>query len=317
MHARERLCPVACLDCNNVGRLRNGSPRRDGRLSVSGRGARVDGRFRWRTPRGRPPPPPNSPNSAISNNDEWLREVCLDVDGLCWLWASPVSITEPWGSWQPITVPQTPSPCWCPGGIRYATDEEFTAALPKLEARRNEFYAKCASKALDPQFAHCDSTNSFKHKPNDSLDELVLICDEAVYPPLPESKCFPSPVEEPDLPLEEPEESMPDSIDDAMQQGAQSDAVQGLFSAQTLGGSASLVGGRGVQGHPLALCVGAVAAASVGGLALRAVAMARRSSYAAGLIDCSHATHLSSTVVSAVSDAEDASVQEDASPIGA
>lgn len=78
-----------------------------------------------------------------------------------------------------MTVPQYPS--WCPGGTRYPTDAEFSAALPTLVANRNAFWDKCSSRVFDPSYQHCDSDvqQPFVNKRDGSFNELVLLCSQA------------------------------------------------------------------------------------------------------------------------------------------
>jgi len=101
------------------------------------------------------------------------KKYCLTVNGKCWIWASPCS-----GSCSRVPMP-TPKPAWCPGGARYATSSEFRGALSQLNARRNEFHGKCASRVFDPKYNHCDRSNRFVHLHNNRWDELVLVCDSA------------------------------------------------------------------------------------------------------------------------------------------
>jgi len=107
-------------------------------------------------------------------------DYCFFVDGLCWLWAAPVALAQPCGPWPILPVPQSPS--FCPGGIRYATDEEFDSASPTFKDQRDGFYSKCAAALFDDNLDHCDGTSdSWVNKVYETwpkkLSELVLICD--------------------------------------------------------------------------------------------------------------------------------------------
>jgi len=110
-------------------------------------------------------------------------DYCFFVDGLCWLWAAPVALAQPCGPWLPI-LPVQQSPSFCPGGIRYATDEEFDSASPTFKDQRDGFYSKCAAALFSDILDHCDgSCDSWVNKVYETwpkkLSELVLICDPA------------------------------------------------------------------------------------------------------------------------------------------
>jgi len=112
-----------------------------------------------------------------------LADVCYEVDGLpglCFMWSSPCSggcsTLRPFNEYSWI----------CPNWLRYCSPSEWSVALPDLDAHRREFYAKCAADLMDPWFHHCDYNNTFARVPDDSWNELVLVCDTTV-PPMPTS----------------------------------------------------------------------------------------------------------------------------------
>ncbi|CAK0876071.1 unnamed protein product [Prorocentrum cordatum] len=105
-----------------------------------------------------------------------MDEVCYEVDGLpglCFLWASPCSggcsSLRPFIEYYSI----------CPG-MRYASAQEWSIALPDLNAHRKDFYTKCAVGLLDPWWHHCDYANAFVRQPDDGWNELVLVCDTSI-----------------------------------------------------------------------------------------------------------------------------------------
>ncbi|CAK0819822.1 unnamed protein product, partial [Prorocentrum cordatum] len=83
-----------------------------------------------------------------------VEDYCYHVNGICFLWASPCS-----GGCSKLED-LTSYSSFCPG-LRYATSEEFSSALPALNAGRDEFYKKCAASRLDPWWNHCDYGNNF------------------------------------------------------------------------------------------------------------------------------------------------------------
>ncbi|CAK0833037.1 unnamed protein product [Prorocentrum cordatum] len=99
-----------------------------------------------------------------------VEDYCYYVSGLCFLWASPCS-----GGCSKLRE-FSEYKWFCPG-LRYATPVEFSTALPTLNANRKDFYSKCASEQLDPQWSFCDYANEFVRVEDDSWNELVLVCD--------------------------------------------------------------------------------------------------------------------------------------------
>jgi hypothetical protein len=99
------------------------------------------------------------------------EDYCYYVGGICYLWASPCS-----GGCSSLNAFSTYS-SFCPGGIRYATEAEWTSAQPVLEANRVDFYQKCAAGPLDPIFFHCDYVNPFVRVPDGLFNEQVVVCD--------------------------------------------------------------------------------------------------------------------------------------------
>ncbi|CAK0845469.1 unnamed protein product [Prorocentrum cordatum] len=109
--------------------------------------------------------------SGTHRTDPWSTTVddyCFYVNGLCFLWASPCS-----GGCSQIDVC---SYAWFCPQLRYATEAEFSAALPTLNANRTAFFHKCAATVLDPYFWHCDYANTFVRVPDNHWNELVLVC---------------------------------------------------------------------------------------------------------------------------------------------
>jgi len=98
-----------------------------------------------------------------------VESFCYYVNGLCFLWASPCS-----GGCSQLGAHSSYS-SFCPG-LRYATEAEWSAALPSLNAGRPAFYSKCAVMQLDPQWHHCDYSNAFVRVEDGSYNELVLVC---------------------------------------------------------------------------------------------------------------------------------------------
>jgi hypothetical protein len=98
-------------------------------------------------------------------------DYCYYVGGICYLWASPCS-----GGCSSLNDFSTYS-SFCPGGIRYATETEWTSAQPVLEANKADFYQKCAAGPLDPIFFHCDYVNAFVRVPDGLFNEQVVVCD--------------------------------------------------------------------------------------------------------------------------------------------
>jgi len=105
-----------------------------------------------------------------------LEDICYEVDGLtglCFIWASPCS-----GGCSSLR-PMIEYYSICPG-LRHATAQEWSIALPDLNAHRKEFYGKCAAGMFDPWFGHCDYGNDFVRVEDDHWNELVIVCDTAV-----------------------------------------------------------------------------------------------------------------------------------------
>ncbi|CAK0861449.1 unnamed protein product [Prorocentrum cordatum] len=70
---------------------------------------------------------------------------------------------------------------FCPWGLRYATQSEWDAAYATLDSNRDTFFQKCAASQLDPRHDHCDY-NTFVREPDNSYNELVLVCPPAGTP---------------------------------------------------------------------------------------------------------------------------------------
>jgi hypothetical protein len=103
-----------------------------------------------------------------------LADVCYIVDGLpglCFLWASPCSggcsVLRPFNEYVSV----------CPNLLRYAFPSEWSVALPDLNSHRKQFFTKCAADLMDPYWHHCDYANDFARVPDDSWNELVVVCD--------------------------------------------------------------------------------------------------------------------------------------------
>jgi len=111
-----------------------------------------------------------------------VEDYCYYVNGLCFLWASPC--TGGCSTLGALTGPLS-NPLYatfCPAGLRFATEAEWTAAEPTLYANKEDFHAKCAAEVLDPDFNHCDLENTFKRVPNGGYEEQVLVCGDAQTP---------------------------------------------------------------------------------------------------------------------------------------
>jgi len=105
-----------------------------------------------------------------------VEDYCYYVNGLCFIWASPCS-----GGCSQINLASHAQ--FCPG-LRYATEAEFSAALPTFDANRPTFFQKCAASVLDPLFNHCDYANAFVRVEDNSWNELVLVCPGGSSPSL-------------------------------------------------------------------------------------------------------------------------------------
>jgi len=103
-----------------------------------------------------------------------VADYCHYVNDLCFLWASPCS-----GGCS--TIDPSSFTSFCPT-LRYATEAEFSAALPTIDTipGRAAFWPKCAATVLDPYFVHCDFMNDFARVPDGHWNELVLVCPGAV-----------------------------------------------------------------------------------------------------------------------------------------
>jgi len=115
--------------------------------------------------------------SGTHRTDPWSTTVddyCFYVNGLCFLWASPCS-----GGCSQIDVC---SYAWFCPQLRYATEAEFSAALPTLNSDRSAFFQKCAATVFDPYFWHCDYANDFVRVPDNHWNELVLVCPPTLVP---------------------------------------------------------------------------------------------------------------------------------------
>ncbi|CAK0819582.1 unnamed protein product [Prorocentrum cordatum] len=107
-------------------------------------------------------------------------DYCFYVNGLCFIWASPCS-----GGCSHLGALSSYS-SFCPT-LRYATEQEWSSALPILNANRPKFYNLCAASQLDPQWSHCDygvhdSGNQFARIEDGSWNELILVCGPAEGP---------------------------------------------------------------------------------------------------------------------------------------
>jgi len=106
-----------------------------------------------------------------------VEDYCYYVNGLCWLWASPCS-----GGCSQLNALSTYN-WFCPAGLRYATQSEFDAAAPTLNANKATFWSRCAASQLDPTWNHCDDSNPFVRVEDNSYLELVLVCGGSATPP--------------------------------------------------------------------------------------------------------------------------------------
>jgi len=102
-----------------------------------------------------------------------VKNYCFYVNGICYLWASPCS-----GGCSHLNLSSYSS--FCPT-LRYATAEEWSDALPTLNAQRRSFFELCAASQLDPLWNHCDygvhgNQNNFARVEDGSWNELVLVC---------------------------------------------------------------------------------------------------------------------------------------------
>ncbi|CAK0853332.1 unnamed protein product [Prorocentrum cordatum] len=126
-----------------------------------------------------------------------VEDYCYYVNGLCFLWASPC--TGGCSTLGALTGPLS-NPLYatfCPAGLRFATEAEWTAAEPTLYANKEDFHAKCAAEVLDPDFNHCDLQNTFKRVPNGGYEEQVLVCGDAQTPAPPAPTPAPAPAPAP------------------------------------------------------------------------------------------------------------------------
>jgi len=98
-----------------------------------------------------------------------VQDYCYYVNGICFLWASPCS-----GGFGD-TIDLNAHTAFCPN-LRHATEAEFSAALPTLNADRHLFFQKCAAPVLDPYFINCDYANTFVRVEDGQWNELVLVC---------------------------------------------------------------------------------------------------------------------------------------------
>jgi len=98
-----------------------------------------------------------------------VEDYCFYVNGICFLWASPCS-----GGCSQFHEHSVYS-WFCPG-LRYATEEEWWAAVPTFYAERRAFYDKCAAVQLDPLWSHCDYSNAWVRVEDNHWNELVLVC---------------------------------------------------------------------------------------------------------------------------------------------
>jgi len=107
-----------------------------------------------------------------------VEDYCYYVNGLCFLWASPCSggCSQLGALTGPLANPAYAT--FCPAGLRYATANEWTAAVPTLIANKAAFHDKCAAGPIDPSQSHCDMANNFVRVPNGGYDEQVLVCGD-------------------------------------------------------------------------------------------------------------------------------------------
>jgi len=97
---------------------------------------------------------------------------CYNVNGVCFIWASPCSGVV----WCSELAALSTYDWFCPTGLRYATQAEWDAGNATLDANRDTFFQKCAASQLDPRHDHCDYYNTFVREPDNSFNELVLVC---------------------------------------------------------------------------------------------------------------------------------------------
>jgi len=105
---------------------------------------------------------------------ESVQDFCYWVNGLCFLWSSPCS-----GGCSQLRSFSTYS-SFCPG-LRYATEAEWSAALPTLDGS-DAFHSKCAASQLDPLWKHCDKGNTLARVEDNGYNDLVLVCGSATHP---------------------------------------------------------------------------------------------------------------------------------------
>jgi len=108
-----------------------------------------------------------------------VQDYCYSVNGLCFLWASLCS--GGCGNLGALTgsLANPSFATFCPAGLRYATEAEWSAALPTLTADKGAFYGKCAAAQLDPGHEHCDFVNELVRVPDGGYNEQVLVCGDA------------------------------------------------------------------------------------------------------------------------------------------
>lgn len=104
-----------------------------------------------------------------------VEDFCYWVNGLCFLWASPCS-----GGCSQLNSLSTYS-SFCPV-LRYASEAEWSAAVPTLTADNEAFYSKCAASQLDPRWKHCDKGNTLARVEDNGYSDLVLVCESATPP---------------------------------------------------------------------------------------------------------------------------------------
>jgi len=105
-------------------------------------------------------------------------DYCYYVSGTCYLWSSPCS-----GGCCGTPSDFSLYSSFCPEGIRYATEAEWSVAEPVLIANKADFHSKCAASVLDSVCPHCDEDNPLVRIPDDSANELVLVCGEEAPTP--------------------------------------------------------------------------------------------------------------------------------------
>ncbi|CAK0813852.1 unnamed protein product [Prorocentrum cordatum] len=127
------------------------------------------------SPTASPTPSPTFDPTAVGTGAYPAEPYCYNVNGVCFIWASPCSGVVWCGELNALSTYDW----FCPWGLRYATQSEWDAAYATLDSNRDTFFQKCAASQLDPRHDHCDYYNTFVREPDNSYNELVLVCPPA------------------------------------------------------------------------------------------------------------------------------------------